>query len=50
MARYNNGTRTYAIIGLLAAVLIIVFLWTQGYFGGSAGNPLTPPVAAPRVN
>ena len=48
MARYNNGNRTYTIIGLLAALLIILFLWSQGYFGGSrGGNVLTPPTAVP---
>jgi hypothetical protein len=48
MARYNNGNRTYAIIGVLAALLIILFLWTQGYLGGRGGdNVLAPPTAAP---
>lgn len=45
MARYNNGTRTYSIIGLLAALLIILFLWSQGYFGGrsaAVNGPATP--------
>lgn len=46
MARYNNGTRTFAIIGVLAALLIIIFLVSQGYFGRGS-SPLTPPTAVP---
>ena len=47
MARYNNGKRTYMIIGVLAALLIILFLFSQGYFGGRGDNVLTPPTAVP---
>jgi hypothetical protein len=46
MARYNNGTRTFAIIGVLAALLIIIFLFSQGYFGRGS-NTLAPPTGVP---
>lgn len=46
--RFDRRSGSISIVGLIAAVIILYFLFHQGYLGNRS-NVLTPPTNAPRL-